>query len=69
MVEDAVKTAMPFPLVLMMILTEKTTAINTVEDGEKLWMFGQTFALMSALLPTISVGKQAVEILAKDRLW
>jgi len=55
-------TAMPFPFVLMMILTEKTIAINTVGDGEKLWTFGQTFALMSALLPAILVGKQAVEI-------
>lgn len=47
------------PSVIMVVVTEKMIAINTVGVDEKLWTFGQTLALMIALPPTLVAAKQA----------
>lgn len=48
-----------FPPALMVALTEKMISINKVGTDEKLWTFGQTFALLVALPPTWNSAKLA----------
>ncbi|TDL21608.1 hypothetical protein BD410DRAFT_285402 [Rickenella mellea] len=55
------------PVALVVFLTEATVRINQVSNGENVWTFGQTIAILIAVLPLWRVFKQTKATISRIR--